>query len=394
MPQCPICRKEIYSAKLKTVGNQVVCSLSCVGLLNGNETDSCNYCKRPVWRDNYYKIEDKLCCSEFCRDIISEKLNIPKNSSLIKHFQENIFININPTSLKNTKQLREEVLKVYNDFKFDTNEDISAFHNSMKKERNSKNNLTYKRKETNNSKDYLNRNNRNNNKIKELKSLRDLKEYLKKNNTNHNYLLRSNDIDIYQSKNLRTKIINNIKEVSKSNDLTLNRKNNIITKKDNSKDNRVNHDNYILKNPYNNYIKNSNNNKRNKVRTIRITDLEGKKNNYSNNKYNINDKDGDYNNYKKINKTIDNENTNYFYNYNRINNSNNELNYKNLNKSYINDKKGINNNNNIHKKNYSTSKKIKTCKICLKKLGSIAFLDRNGNHFCSDQCKHEFLKNK
>ena len=146
MPQCPICYKEIYSSKLKTVGDQIVCSLSCVGLLNGNELDSCYYCKRPVWRDNYYKIDNKICCSEFCRDIISEKLNIPKNSNLIKHFNENIFININPASLQNTKELREEVLRVYNDFQFDIDEDINKNQNSFEKEQKLQNDLMYKRK--------------------------------------------------------------------------------------------------------------------------------------------------------------------------------------------------------------------------------------------------------
>ena len=129
MPQCPICYKEISSSNLKTIGNQIVCSLSCVGLLYGNEKDSCYYCKRPVWIDNYYKIDNKVCCSEYCRDVIAEQLNIQNNSNMIKHFHENIFNKINPTFLENTKQLRQEVLKFYNDFHFDIDEDLKENHN-------------------------------------------------------------------------------------------------------------------------------------------------------------------------------------------------------------------------------------------------------------------------
>ena len=56
MPYCPVCKTEIFSSKLKTISGQIVCSLSCVGLLESIKTDQCNYCQRPVWSDNYYYI--------------------------------------------------------------------------------------------------------------------------------------------------------------------------------------------------------------------------------------------------------------------------------------------------------------------------------------------------
>ena len=358
MPQCPVCYKDIYSSKLKTIGDQMVCSLSCVGLLNGNETDSCQYCKRPVWKDNYYKINNKICCSEFCRDIILEKLNIPKNSNIIKHFQENIFMNINSTILKNTKQLREEVLKVYNDFQFDIIEDSNGNQNSIEKEKNND-----KRKEINDISDEYNKYNRN---IKEHKSANNLKECLKKNN--HNYLLKSSDIDLYHSKYIRKNIINKIRnKVSENNDWTMD-KNNYNKNKDKFYDTN----NYIVKKSYNN-IKNSNNKINKDKNKEKISDPDENINKYYTNDYynyyNIYDKEIDYDYYKDSNRTIDNNNTNsyYFDNYNKINS------------------------NELKNRNY---KKTKICKTCLKNLGSITFLDRNGNTFCSDNCKYKFLNSK
>lgn len=389
MPQCPVCYKDIYSSKLKTIGDQMVCSLSCVGLLNGNETDSCQYCKRPVWKDNYYKINNKICCSEFCRDTILEKLNIPKNSNIIKHFQENIFMNINPTILKNTKQLREEVLKVYNDFQFDIIEDPNENQNSIEKEKNND-----KRKEINDISDELNKYNKYNRNIKEHKSASDLKEYLKKNN--HNYLLKSSDIDLYHSKYIRKNIINKIRnKVSENNDWIMD-KNNYNKNKDKFYDTN----NYIVKKSYNN-IKNSNNKINEDKNKEKISDPDENINKYYSNDYynyyNIYDKEIDYDYYKDSNRTIDNNNANsyYFDNYNKINS--NEL--KNRNYNYSNDINGYSNYTQknilkLNRKNNSTSKKTKMCKTCLKNLGSITFLDRNGNTFCSDNCKYEFLNSK
>ena len=51
---CCACKKNYASNDLSTIGNQSVCCLSCVGLLKSNKKDSCKFCGRPVWKDNYY----------------------------------------------------------------------------------------------------------------------------------------------------------------------------------------------------------------------------------------------------------------------------------------------------------------------------------------------------
>ena len=141
MSRCAVCFKDIIWSKIKTIGDQTVCSLSCVGLLHANMRDICGHCKRPVWKDKYYKINNKYYCSEICKNEIINELKIPKNSKLIQFFQENIFNNDNNYSLKNSKKLREEVLRFYKDFHFD------SISNDDEKDYSRKNNFTsYKKK--------------------------------------------------------------------------------------------------------------------------------------------------------------------------------------------------------------------------------------------------------
>ena len=173
MPHCQVCFKELYSSKLKTIGDQLVCSLSCVGLLNANDKDSCYYCKKPIWKDNYFKINDIICCSDICKDIALEELKIPKDSNLIKHFRESTFIKNNPIFLKNTKQLREEVLKAYNDFKFDSFDELNE--NKIEKKQEFQNELI-KRNNIINKKVKIYQNHI---KIKENKISNNIKDYNK-----------------------------------------------------------------------------------------------------------------------------------------------------------------------------------------------------------------------
>lgn len=392
MPQCPVCYKDIYSSKLKTIGDQMVCSLSCVGLLNGNETDSCQYCKRPVWKDNYYKINNKICCSEFCRDIILEKLNIPKNSNIIKHFQENIFMNINSTILKNTKQLREEVLKVYNDFQFDSIEDSNKMNKSPEKNQINK-------KIDNNNEIELNNINKNIN-IKEHKSANDLSAYIKK--FNHNNLLNynSNINNSKRTKKIKINIRNPI-SIDKYNNITEYWSNDKVYDINNSKNSNNKSHEVKLTNIKNNYTSNN----------IHINRRNGKNcdNYYSNYNYkNTYDPHVYYNDYKYANKTVYTDNNigdNNFYDYN---NMNQYLNYgtelRNRNKSY-NLKNNLNgNNNNYYQKNLNTEfnnniiklnvRKNNNCKTCLRKIGNTKFLDRSGNIFCSDYCKTRYMNRK
>ena len=158
MIQCPVCYREIYSSKLKTIGDQVVCSLSCISYLYSNEKDTCDYCQRPVWKDNYYQIKGKNYCSEWCKNYIIEELNIPQDDDSIKHFTENTFIDTAPFALKNTKQLREEVLKVIDDFEFDIIYDLNENENEKKKEKDNENEcIQSKEKEKNYKKIEINK---------------------------------------------------------------------------------------------------------------------------------------------------------------------------------------------------------------------------------------------
>ena len=137
MSRCSVCFKENPTTKLKTVGDQTVCSLICVGLLKSNTRDACGYCKRPVWKDNYYKLKNRYYCSELCIDQIINEMNITKNSKSIKYFHENIFNSNDKFILKNSNQLREEVLRFYKDFQFDKmdNDDYTRKKEAYKNKR-------------------------------------------------------------------------------------------------------------------------------------------------------------------------------------------------------------------------------------------------------------------
>ena len=135
MFHCAVCSKDSSFSNFKTIGEQIVCSLACVRLLKSNSRDACDYCKYPVWMDNYYKINNKLYCSEICKNKMVKKLKL-SNDSLVKHHKQNIFSNNNDVTLKNSRQLREEVLKFFKDFHFDTNIDDDEEAESSKKNNN------------------------------------------------------------------------------------------------------------------------------------------------------------------------------------------------------------------------------------------------------------------
>jgi len=127
---CNVCSREINSPFFETIGNQFVCCLACVGLLESNNEDKCNQCQRPVWKDNYYIIHSKNFCSEKCKKIAVKKY-LKKNSNIknvnIKHIQNEYFRNDSPT--KNLQELRKEVKELYNDFQFDST--IKSNENSI-----------------------------------------------------------------------------------------------------------------------------------------------------------------------------------------------------------------------------------------------------------------------
>ena len=117
---CKVCSREINTTTFETLGNQIVCSLSCVGLLQAIEEDKCNECQRPVWKDNYYIIDSKLYCSEKCKKKVV-KNHLKKFNTIhdicIKHFENQFFKNDSP--MKNLKELRKEVKEFYKDFDID-----------------------------------------------------------------------------------------------------------------------------------------------------------------------------------------------------------------------------------------------------------------------------------
>jgi len=119
---CKVCSKEIKSRKYGTIGNQVVCSLSCVGLLVSNEEDKCDQCQRPVWKDNYYIFNSKYYCCEKCK-LTAVKRFLKRNSNLtsvnIEHIQSEHLKNDTPTV--GLQELRKEVKELYDDFEFEEN---------------------------------------------------------------------------------------------------------------------------------------------------------------------------------------------------------------------------------------------------------------------------------
>ena len=127
---CNVCSKEINSPKFETIGNQIVCCLSCVGLLVSNEEDKCDQCQRPVWKDNYYIFHSKNYCSEKCKATAVKrylKQNTSSTGVNIQHVQNEFFKNDSP--LKNLQELRKEVKELYNDFEFEENEDNCSTNN-------------------------------------------------------------------------------------------------------------------------------------------------------------------------------------------------------------------------------------------------------------------------
>jgi len=370
MPYCFVCKTEIFSSKLKTISGQIVCSLSCVGLLEPIKTDQCNYCHRPVWSDNYYKIENKYFCSTYCKDMTVNYVDKMDNLNNIQHFNENYFSNTKPLLLKNTEKLRNEVLKFYKDFKFEAKENLNI-ENSPK------------------IKKYINYNNKN---MKYYKSSNNSIRNFKPSRLNKNDIINKNPINLAKEKidkeNKNKMLINRMKDE--------NNKNIFVVDSYDSKNIQVKNRIYSIKNKY---LDNKN----------KALDYKDKYKThislYNKNTFQRDKNRGDYfsNNVNvNLNKTIDNKNTrlndNLFKNQNS-HDSNNWIEYINLSNNYNSSYDLSRNdifhiNTNINNKNTTRIgiKKTPICKTCLRKLGNATFLDRNGNRFCSDECKSEFLK--
>ena len=379
MAHCSACFKDNIISKLRTIGDQIVCSLACVGLLNSNEQDSCDYCHRPVWRDSYYKVNNKFYCSEICKDKIISELKIPYDSKSILYFQENIFFNDNDidnntdSDFNNSKHLREEVLKFYKDFQFDTiiqNDNII-----IKKESDSS------KKSTQNGNENLSGSNKG----------------------NHRYFKRIRRCDTQGGKNTSSNNMTNVEEkINNSNSKnyvrtgtnTLEDRNSLkkayTFKSIQNKDN-INRLNYrtkrtkvdrLNKNIYNTYIDSTYGEEK-----VMNTDKSFPNELFSNNT-NINEiKSYSFiNNFNNINYLNSNSNT-------RNLSSNSNSNFTNI-KTNVSDSstKGLlyidkNKTNSVRKENVANY-----CCFCGNELGRSSFLDRKGNHFCSDYCKEEFLK--
>ena len=362
MLRCAICLKDCSLSKLKTIGDQTVCSLSCIGLLKSNSKDSCDYCKRPVWKDNYFKINNKNYCSEICKNKIIKKLNIPNNSKSIINIHENIFLDNNDNIiLKNSQQLREEVLKFYKDFHFD------IINNEDDNNKNEIQNL--------NIDNYLSNINNNNNNFLKIITTKDNK------NRKSNVKIDKNIINNF--KNTPSKEINYNNSIVNDN---LSRKyalSKALTSKSNLKfKTRIYIKDNSSLNKNHNYISiNNKNNENLKYRNVR--DLSQENLTCNLNKYkNLNNNDEDQNNYSFI-KTLNNENDNIIKSFiplkERNSFSKNEFSYKDLTKIKINP--------------ILFSEQKSECKNCGQKLGNAKFLDRNKNTFCSYSCKEQFHKN-
>ena len=364
MSRCSVCFKENPTTKLKTVGDQTVCSLTCVGLLKSNTRDACGYCKRPVWKDNYYKLKNKYYCSELCVDKIINEMNIAKDSKSIKYFHENIFNNNDKFILKNSNQLREEVLRFYKDFQFDK---IDNDDYSRKKE-------AYKNKRSN------------------LKENTFFSDYNNNNNNSNN----SNNIDFV----INHKIINRRKA-----NLNLRE---IIEKSTNNSKNK-----YYINRPASSYqltaikkaltftnTKEEDEEKsqlKHRVKTIKEYD---NKKYYTQTEYkdrydkgfNFSSNYLEYNIARKLTQSNPKKEKDEELSERKINPKKSHFNLFQTPKnskgmSYINLTKNSNlvNSNNKNRSNNS-------CANCGNKFGHISILDRKGNAFCSNSCKDEFYK--
>ena len=427
MIQCPVCYREIYSSKLKTIGDQVVCSLSCISYLYSNEKDVCDYCQRPVWKDNYYQIKGKNYCSEWCKNYIIEELNIPQDDDSIKHFTENTFIDTAPIELKNTKQLREEVLKVINDFEFDKIDDLNENENDNEKKKEKENECiqsikkekNYKKIEINKYKArFINENKSDSHfekkatNIREYKSAHNLNSYLK-NKKDYLSSINEDNIKNKQIMNIGNYIpkgkfssFNNISDYWSPNGNISNNNNYNNGKSSRDKSYEINGNmikKTILSNNKRSEIKNNNTPKKqdsNKRYSKRYQDY------YNTNYYNNHYSNDYYYNSKKVNKTIndDNYNDHYIYDYNNINQyliNNSELSNRKKNYNLTSNLIGYNNyfnKNGMHINKINNPVKLNIrkniCKTCYKNIGNVKFLDRNGNCFCSDSCKTEYQKQK
>ena len=114
MPFCHVCNKDKICENFSTIGNQTVCCLSCVGLLKSNKDDACACCQRPVWKDNYYEVNNSFVCSEKCKNAIKETLIKEKGVEYVKfkHFNEQKYYstpkNKEFDDLKEEKEEKEE----------------------------------------------------------------------------------------------------------------------------------------------------------------------------------------------------------------------------------------------------------------------------------------------
>ena len=214
---CNACSKEIYSPKYETIGDQVVCCLSCVGLLVSNEKDKCDQCQRPVWKDNYYIFHSKNYCSEKCK-VTAVKRYLKQNTSLtgvnIKHIQNEYFKNDSP--IKNLQELRKEVKELYNDFEFEENSN----NNRNSSDKNSFPNIKT---------------------IKSLKKIEEKNESSEKNENkfNYNYNINPNykTNSINNNSNNNNSIINDFNSINNdiNNNINYENNNNAILKNDPAK---------------------------------------------------------------------------------------------------------------------------------------------------------------
>ena len=374
MPYCPVCKTEIFASKLETISNQTVCSLSCVGLLKSTERDSCHYCQRPVWKDNYYKIDCKYFCSKYCKDKAINQKNILDKSNNIQHFNEYCFFNAKPVSLKNTEKLRDEVLKLYKDFKFDSNENLIIENSPINLKFNNYN--SERKRKVQDSNDYLKidlkKSKLNYTENKNKKHINISKDKIDKDNKNV-MLFDGNKTDKCKNKVFL--------ESYETKDLIIKKKYYLTEDKNNYDNSKI--FNYKYRNKPQIGIYNQNTFKRNNNKDYTSNNvnpnsnlnktIEIKKEREEHRIY-TNGKAYKSNNFLESNNFIKNYNSSF--DFSRENILNNKSNIRNI-KSKIATRFDI--------------KKTPICKTCLRKLGNATFMDRNGNRFCSDECKNEFL---
>lgn len=73
MDTCKVCGRKVKNKALTTIGGQKACSIHCAINIIASDSDRCAECGAPVWVNDSYKINGKMCCSKACKEELEQK---------------------------------------------------------------------------------------------------------------------------------------------------------------------------------------------------------------------------------------------------------------------------------------------------------------------------------